>query len=272
MDANCRIKKYNRIMLRRIRLLIQYDGTAYMGWQVQPSGATIQGILQDNIFRITEEHVNVIAAGRTDAGVHAIGQVAAFDSLSRLHVSIMKKALNALLPPDVRVIDLMDAPQDFHPRYSALGKKYSYIIANMKDIPVFIRKYAWRISAPLDTEAMRAASVHLLGTHDFSSFRGSGCGAKNPVRTVHCLTLEKLPEAGFLFATLPGDFIRISIEADAFLRHMVRNIVGTLVETGKGKMSPERAKEILSSGDRRLAGPTAPAQGLFLEKVLYSAM
>lgn len=260
------------IMHRRIRLTLQYDGSEYSGWQIQPSGKTIQGLLQDNILKVTAEPVKVIAAGRTDAGVHAIEQIAAFDSRSELDLCTIKRALNAMLPSDIRITDIKEASLDFHPRYNALSKRYTYIIANMKDIPVFIRKYAWLMSIHLDIEAMRAALIHLTGTHDFSSFRGSGCGAKNPVRTVHNLELEELNGVGFLFVKLPGDFIRLSIEADAFLRHMVRNIVGTLVEVGKGKISPERLREILEAKDRRLSGPTAPANGLFLESIIYPAM
>jgi tRNA pseudouridine38-40 synthase len=143
------------------------------------------------------------------------------------------------------------------------------MIANMRDVPVFMDRYVWWITCPLDPEAMRAASTFLIGRHDFTSFRGSGCGAKNPVRTVHSLEVEKLCETSFLFTRFQGECIKIAVEADAFLRHMVRNMVGTLVEAGRGRLSPERVKVILESRDRRLAGPTAPARGLFLEKVSY---
>jgi len=255
--------------VRRIRLTLQYDGSAFQGWQVQLSDTTIQGLLQDCIFRLTGEGVKVIGAGRTDAGVHALEQVAAFDSGSGLHIDVIKRALNAMLPQDIRVMDAKDVEGDFHPRYGARSKCYVYMIANMRDIPVFIDRYVWWIACPLDLEAMRAASTFLIGRHDFTSFRGSGCGARNPVRTVHSLEVEKLCETSFLFATFQGECIKIAVEADAFLRHMVRNMVGTLVEAGRGRLSPERVKVILESRDRRLAGPTAPPRGLYLESVSY---
>ncbi len=256
-------------MARRVRLTLQYDGSGYGGWQVQPRVTTIQGCLQDCIFRLTGERVAVIGAGRTDAGVHAIEQVAAFDSGSGLHIDVIKRALNVMLPQGIRVMDAMDVGGDFHPRYNARAKRYAYVLANMREVPVFMDRYVWRITCPLDLEVMRAASLSLIGKHDFTSFRGSGCGAKNPVRTVRSLEVQKLSEAFFLAATFRGEFIKITVEADAFLRHMVRNMVGTLVEAGRGKLSPERMKGILESRDRRLAGPTAPAKGLFLEKVSY---
>ena len=255
--------------MRRIRLALQYDGSMFQGWQVQPSGTTIQGLLQDCIFRLTGERVKVIGAGRTDAGVHAIEQVAAFDSGSGLRIDVIKRALNAMLPQDIRVMDAKDVEGDFHPRYSARAKCYVYMLANMRDVPVFMDRYVWWITCPLDLEAMRAASASLIGRHDFTSFRGSGCGAKNPVRTVHSLEVEKFSEAAFLVTKFRGEFIKITVEADAFLRHMVRNMVGTLVEAGRGRLSSERVRVILESRDRRLAGPTAPAKGLFLEKVSY---
>jgi len=255
--------------MRRIRLTLQYDGSAYNGWQVQPSGSTIQGLLQDCIHRLTGERVKVIGAGRTDAGVHAIEQIAAFDSGSGLCTDVMKRALNALLPEDIRVAGVSEVGADFHPRYSAQSKRYVYLIANMTDVPVFLRGYVWWIRFPLDIAAMRTASASFLGSHDFSSFRGAGCGAKSPVRSVSCLEAERFREAAFLFTTFQGDFIRVSIEANAFLRHMVRNIVGTLVEVGRGKTEPPRVKAILEARERKAAGPTAPAGGLFLEKIIY---
>ena len=211
------------------------------------------------------------AAGRTDAGVHAIEQVASFDCSSKLQADVIRRALNALLPGEIRVMGARDAEPDFHPRYGARSKRYVYMIANMKDVPVFISRYVWQVSCPLDREAMVAAAAHMTGRHDFSAFRGTGCGAKNPVRTVLSFRMEEVAEMAFLFTRLPGAYIKLSVAADAFLRHMVRNMVGTLVEVGRGRLSPERVQGILESKDRRLAGPTAPARGLFLEKVCYEA-
>jgi tRNA pseudouridine38-40 synthase len=250
-------------------LTLQYDGSAFQGWQIQPSGITIQGVLQDCIFRLTGETVNVTGAGRTDAGVHALEQVASFDSATRLHADVIKRALNAMLPQDIRVVKADEAGRDFHPRYDARSKQYTYMIANMTDVPVFLGRYVWRITCPLDLEVMRSSAAALVGRHDFSSFRASGCGAAHPVRTVHNLEVERLAEAAFLFTGFSGDFIRVTVQADAFLRHMARNIVGTLVEAGRGRTSPERVRAILESKDRKQAGPTAPARGLFLAKVNY---
>jgi tRNA pseudouridine38-40 synthase len=255
-------------MQRRIKLSLQYDGSAYCGWQIQPSGTSIQGILQDRLYEITGEKVAVIGAGRTDAGVHAVEQIAAFDSHSSMDAGIIKRALNALLPQDIRVMEAIEAADNFHPRYNALSKRYFYIIANMRDIPVFIRKYVWQVTAWLNVAAMDMGASHLLGSHDFSSFRGSGCGAENPVRSVRRLDVVPISEIT-LFTGFQGSFIKIAVEADGFLRHMVRNIVGTLVEVGRGKIGQEKIEEILKSKDRRSAGPTAPPQGLFLEKVIY---
>ncbi len=249
-------------------MTLQYDGSAYNGWQIQPCGTTIQGILEGCLRRITNEKVSVIGAGRTDAGVHAVEQVAVFDSGSAMEAGVIKRALNALLPHDIKVMGAVEAPADFHPRYSAVSKRYFYIIANMRDVPVFIQKYVWQITAELDVKAMDKGASHLLGTHDFSSFRGAGCGAKQPVRTVRLLRVETLHEIE-LFTRFHGNFIKVAIEADGFLRHMVRNIVGTLVEVGRGKIGQEMIRDILASKDRRFAGPTAPPQGLFLEKAFY---
>jgi len=260
--------KYN-ISMRRIALRLQYDGSAYNGWQIQPSGITIQGLLEDRLYRLTGERVRVIGAGRTDAGVHAIEQVAAFDSSSPLDLTVMKRALNALLPRDVRVMGIDEVRGDFHPRYSALSKRYFYIIVEERDMPVFVQRYVWAVGRPLDLDAMRAAAMALEGSHDFSSFRGAGCGARNPVRHVYHIGLERLEEATFFSVRFPCRYIKLSIEANAFLRHMVRNIVGTLVEVGRGKIMPGAMRDILESRDRGLAGPTAPPQGLFLEGIIY---
>lgn len=259
----------SRAMLRRIKVTVQYDGSAYHGWQSQPSGMTIQGILQECVYQVTGERARVAGAGRTDAGVHAVEQVAAFDVRSSMDISVVKRALNALLPPDVRVMNIEEVTEDFHPRHSAKGKRYVYLIANMRDAPVFIRGYAWRVKEPLDLEAMRTASAHLLGRHDFSSFKAAGCASRHPLRTIRVIGIERLCEAPFVCRGLKGEFVRITVEADAFLRHMVRAIVGTLVEVGKRNLSPEMVGDILEKKDRRRAGPTAPPHGLFLEKIFY---
>jgi len=228
---------------------------------------TIQGILQEKIKDITGKETKVIGAARTDRGVHAIKQVAAFETAARLDADTLKHAINANLPCDIRVIDASDCPMDFHPRYSARSKTYFYIIA--KSHSVFLKRYSWYVPYDLDCDLMRQSAEYLLGAHDFSSFRASGCSAKNPIRTIVRIKVEELLAIEFMTFTLNTPIIKISIEANAFLRHMARNIVGTLVEAGKGRFSPSRVKEILELKDRRHSGPTAPPQGLFLEEIRY---
>lgn len=255
--------------MRNIRIDLQYDGTGYHGWQVQPDSVTIQGTLQATIKRITGEDVKVIGAGRTDAGVHALGQVAAFKTASSISHAVFKNALNALLPYDIRVMAACDEKEDFNPRFNAISKHYLYVISNSGIVSPFFFKYAWRLPQELDIEAMASALRFLEGTHDFSAFRASGCGAKNPERTITKVSIRKLCHLDFMTVRMEGRFIAISIQGDAFLRHMVRNIAGTVAEIGKGEMKPEDIKAILLSKDRKKAGPTAPAKGLFLEIVDY---
>ncbi|MFO0752659.1 MAG: tRNA pseudouridine(38-40) synthase TruA, partial [Thermodesulfovibrionales bacterium] len=251
--------------MRTLRITVQYDGTAYSGWQVQPNGTTLQEVLQKRLGEITGERLPVTGAGRTDAGVHALAQVAAFRTSSRLAPEVFKRALNARLPASVRVLDAAEAPEDFHPRFDAVRKAYFYLIAHSPLLSPFLHRYVWQVPAALDDEAMRRAAAPLTGTHDFSSFRASGCGAKTPERTVFSLSVERYSFLEFMTVQFRGEFLKVRIEGDAFLRHMVRNIVGTLVEAGKGKVQEERMREILLSRDRKCAGPTAPARGLFLE-------
>lgn len=255
--------------MRNIRLTIQYEGTNYSGWQAQPNETTIQGLLQEAIKKITGEDPKIIAAGRTDAGVHAIGQVAAFMTNSQLAADVIKTALNANLPEDIRITNASDTHTDFHPRYDAKSKVYFYIISNSHMVSPFLSRYVWRIPHKLDSKAMHQAIGLLEGRQDFSSFRASGCSAKTSTRTVLDTKVEKLEALDFMTVPLEGDFLRITIEADAFLRHMVRNIVGTVVEVGRSKFKAEHLRAIILSKDRKNAGPTAPAKGLFLERVNY---
>ncbi|MFA5354808.1 MAG: tRNA pseudouridine(38-40) synthase TruA [Thermodesulfovibrionales bacterium] len=266
--------------MRNIRLTLQYDGTNYHGWQTQPSKLrtqksevrkiiTLQQTIQDVIKKITGEEVNLIASGRTDAGVHAIAQTASFRTESALEPQVIERALNALLPPDIRITDAGEATPDFHPRYDARGKSYVYLLSTERTISPFLCRYVWRISADLDGEGMLSCLDHFTGRHDFTSFRASGCGAKTPVRTISSLTMERLREMVFLGFGIKGEFFRFRVEGDAFLRHMVRNIVGTIVDVGRGKLKPEAVKEILELKDRSRAGATAPARGLFMERVQY---
>ncbi len=255
--------------MRYIRLSIEYDGTDYHGWQSQKSGGTVQDVIKEKIQRITGEEVRLTGASRTDAGVHALDQVAVFGTDSSLKAEVIMRALNATLPPDIRIRHSGETNRDFHPRYQAIKKSYFYIISKGKQQSAFLHRYMWRVPATIDPDAIRKAASFLLGEHDFSSFRASGCGAKHPVRTVYTADIMKLGKIDFMTTSIEGDFLKIRIEANAFLRHMVRIIAGTLVEVGKGNMPVDTFERILQSRDRTIAGPTAPAKGLFLEKITY---
>lgn len=244
---------------KNIRLIVAYDGTRYHGWQRQKNAMTIQEVMEKQIRVMTGESVSLMASGRTDAGVHAFNQVCNFVARSTLPPHSLQKGLNSLLPDDIYVKDAAYVPMDFHSRYSAKSKIYEYRILNSDTPDIFDRNFLWQVRPPLDVEAIAACLSHLRGSHDFSSFRSSGSNNTDPVRTI--LTSEVHgPENARL---------RIVIEADGFLRHMVRNIVGTVVEAGLGKMGIQRFTEIISLKDRRLAGVKAPPQGLFLVEVRY---
>ncbi|MBI5057700.1 MAG: tRNA pseudouridine(38-40) synthase TruA [Nitrospirae bacterium] len=255
--------------MRHIKITVQYDGTNYSGWQVQKNGTAIQGLLEKAIYIITGERSRVNGAARTDAGVHALEQVAVFKTGSLLKPEVFLKALNGNLPRDIRVINAGECGHDFHPRYDAKNKTYSYIISRTGAYSVFLERYSWNMPYRLNCEAMSEAANYLVGEHDFACFRASGCSSKHPVRTIHNIEISDLPFVEFIGFKFDAPVIKISIQANAFLRHMVRNIAGTLVEIGLGKLSPARMKEILGSKDRGLAGPTARACGLFLEKIEY---
>lgn len=248
---------------------MEYDGTNYHGWQIQAGERTIQGILEDTIRRLTGEGVRVHGASRTDAGVHAFGQVAAFRTTSLLDTDTMRRALNALLPRDIRIREAAEAHETFHPRDDALSKRYFYIIATRNTRSAFTFNYAWTIPFLLDRSAMEEAALSLIGKHDFSAFMGSGSDVRETIREVYTLRVERLSTMPFMSLPIEGDYLKITVEANGFLRHMVRNIIGTLVEIGRKKRRPDTVKEILESRDRRNAGQTAPARGLFLEKILY---
>ena len=247
-------------MKRNIKIILEYDGTNYHGWQSQSGSgrATIQETLEQALKELTGEDVKTYASGRTDAGVHALGHVAHFRTESRIPSEAWAPALNHLLPEDIRVQSSEDVPDDFHARYSATGKIYRYVILNRRAPSALHRSRAWLIYRKLNLNAMRRAAGVLIGTHNFSAFRSSACGAKTPVRKLTGLTVVKR-----------GDFVEILLEADAFLMHMARNIVGTLADVGLGRYTVEAVKQMLLSCDRSKAGRTAPACGLYLVKVLY---
>ncbi len=245
--------------MRNIKLLIEYDGTNYQGWQVQPKGPTVQGVLEQKLSLITGETVHLIGSGRTDSGVHAFEQVANFKTKSQLDVRSVQKALNSLLPPDVVIQRAEEVEEDFHARKAAMGKVYEYRILNRDIRSAFRHGYAWHIPQKLDLEEMKKTTRFLIGEHDFSSFRSVGTPTRTAIRKI--IRAEwKRDRDGFL---------RFEIEATGFLKQMVRAIVGTLVEVGKGKIDSEGFQKILDSKDRKKAGPTAPAHGLFLKEVKY---
>ncbi len=245
---------------RNIKLVLEYDGTNYHGWQSQAGSknATIQETLEESIKVLSREEVKTYSSGRTDAGVHALGHVANFKTSSSIPPAAWAPALNTILPHDIRVITSQEVSSGFHARYSALGKTYKYRILNRRPPTALYRSYAWHIHVPLNISRMRRAAAFLLGTHDFSAFRGSGCNARTPVRTIKLLEIKKT-----------GDFIDLWVGADAFLQYMVRNIAGTLAEVGLGRFTPDDITRMLKSCDRTLAGRTAPPQGLYLVNVTY---
>ncbi len=250
-------------MMRNIKLTIEYDGSAYHGWQSQPNGITIQEALESTLARLTGQRPKVVGAGRTDAGVHAEGQVAHFKTESTRACSVLQRGLNALLPDDIVVAAAQEMPLDFHARFSARGKTYRYVILNRRHPSAFARDRCWHIPHPLDVGAMQAAARALLGRHDFSAFRASDCCAGHPHREIRRLEIERAD------GQKADEWIHCVVSADAFLKHMVRNIVGTLVDVGRGRWSPGRVAEILQGRDRTRAGQTAPGKGLFLVSVSY---
>jgi tRNA pseudouridine38-40 synthase len=241
----------------RYRLIIEYDGTDFHGWQIQPGARTVQATLEEGLVRLLGHPTRAAAAGRTDAGVHACGQVVCFESECEMSPTTLRRALNALTPVDLTVRSAEAVPDDFDPRRAARSRRYVYRIWNRREPSPFWRRYAWHVPWALDLEAMQCAAAQLVGEHDFSSFRASGCDAAHPIRTV---LLSEL--------TRRGDLLLYAIEANAFLRHMVRNIVGTLVDVGSARRRTDLAT-LLAARDRTMAAATAPALGLCLTDVRY---
>ncbi|MBW1917067.1 MAG: tRNA pseudouridine(38-40) synthase TruA [Deltaproteobacteria bacterium] len=245
--------------LRNIQLVLEYDGSRYHGWQRQKNALTIQEVLETCLGRLTGDDIRVIGSGRTDAGVHALGQVANFKTASQLPLAAFGAGLNSMLPPDIAVLTVQEVDPEFHARYAALAKTYEYRLLNRAVRSPLHRGYCWWVPMPLAASAIQQAMVELPGEHDFSAFQAGGSNIKNPVRRVWAASWEKAAE----------DWYKFRITANGFLRGMVRALVGTLVEIGRGKRPPEELSQILASRDRRRAGPTAPAQGLYLVQVIY---
>ena len=249
---------------RWLKLTVAYDGGAYAGWQIQPDKRTVQGVLEAALRQITQETLRVTAAGRTDAGVHALGQVVGLATETRLCNADLHRALNAVLPEDVAVLSVDDAAAGFHATHDATAKRYRYQIHNGRTPSVFDRHYSWHYPQPLDAAAMHAAGQALVGRHDFSSFETAGSERAHSIRTIHALTVVR--GAGDL-----TDRVTIEVAGDGFLYNMVRTIVGTLVEVGMGARGVDWPADVLADCDRRRAGQTAPPQGLFLVTVSYEA-
>ena len=245
--------------MTRWRLTVEYDGGGYVGWQRQDNGASIQQSIEEAVFRFCGETVRVYGAGRTDAGVHALGQVAHVDIERETPADTVRDALNAYLREEpIAILDAAAAPDDFDARRSARERVYLYRIANRRPHPAVDRGRVWHVTIPLDSDAMHAAAQRLVGTHDFTSFRASECQARSPVKTLDELTVERVA----------GE-IHVHARARSFLHHQVRNIVGTLERVGAGKWSAADVSEALGARDRAAAGPTAPPEGLYLVSVGY---
>ncbi len=247
--------------MKKYKLIIAYDGTEYSGWQFQPNAKSIQEVLEEKLEILTKARTPLYGAGRTDAGVHAMGQAAHFKVEAPVDTRLFRLSLNGLLPKDIRVMEVEEVPLDFHARYSSVNKIYHYHLNLGLVQDPFERAYSWNITNPLNMEALEKGASYLIGTHDFSAFANEatqGAAKKNPVRTLKRLSV--VPER---------IGARLEFEGESFLYKMVRNITGTLIEVAKGKRAPEEMKEILESRDRKRAGRAAPAKGLFLVRIDY---
>ena len=245
--------------MRHIRLLLEYDGTDLCGWQRQPNGPTVQQHVEEALAKLLAHEVTIVGASRTDAGVHARGQVASFRTERPIPLVGIRRGLNTLLPDAIAVRDAAEASDEFHPRFSATGKHYRYSILARADRSPRLRARAWHVAERLALPAMQQAADALVGEHDFSAFRAAGCTAATAMRRVDAIAITR---------TEP-DVLDIDVRGNAFLRQMVRIIAGTLVEVGLGKRTPAEVAEILASRDRTRAGQTAPAHGLELVAVRY---
>jgi tRNA pseudouridine38-40 synthase len=242
-----------------LRLLIEYDGTRYAGWQRQSAAPSIQAALEEAAGSLFQTPCRVVGAGRTDAGVHALGQVAHLAATSALSPARIREALNALLPPDIVVRDVSEAAPTFHARRDAILRIYRYVALARPRPSALLRGYAYHVADPFDLEAMRAAAAHLEGRHDFAAFRVTGTQVTSTTCALQALRVDRR-----------GDLLVFTVAADRFLRQMVRRIVGTLLRVGQGRLAPDAMPAILDSGDAQRSGPSAPPHGLYLVRVLYA--
>lgn len=248
----------DEIKRHKYKATIQYVGTRFAGWQIQKNRVTVQGVVRDALTRLAGAPVTVVGAGRTDSGVHALGQVAHFFFPDKESIPDLAKTINAILPWEIRVVRLQRVPLWFHAQKDAIRKHYAYRIYTGKVLPPFLYRQALHIPQKLDLKAMQEAAALLLGCHDFTGLAAASTSVKNKVRTIRRSTVSKR-----------GGHITYRVEAEGFLHHMVRNIVGTLLEVGQGKRPAADIISILDSKDRRIAGPTAPADGLYLVRIWY---
>ncbi len=248
-------------MDRHVRLVVEYDGSELGGWQRQANAPTVQAHLERALATLLQHEVSLLGASRTDAGVHALGQVASFRTARAIPLHGIRRGLNSLLPPSIAVTEAAEAADDFHPRFSASGKHYRYLVLNRADRSPRWARWAWHRAAPLDRDAMQAAAPGFLGRHDFAALRATGCQARTTVRRLTRVELGPMPGE--------PDLLAVDVEGDAFLRNMVRILVGTLLAVGEGRLAPAQIPEIIASRDRTRAGQTAPPQGLTLVAVRY---
>jgi tRNA pseudouridine38-40 synthase len=255
------------------KIVIAYDGTDFVGWQRQAAGTSIQGLIEDALRDLDGHEVAVAGAGRTDAGVHALGQVASFTLGRNVDAATVVRAVNARLPVDVRVLSAVEVAPTFHARFAARGKIYRYRIRTDGIVSPFERRYVWPFTGALDADAMTRAARLLEGTHDFAAFQAAGSESQSTERTIRSSRIQSLRisdcEFGIEYGSRIGRLITYDVEAEGFLRHMVRAIVGSLVEVGRGRRPADWIEEVLASRDRARGGPTAPPMGLFLVSVDY---
>ncbi|HSL60986.1 MAG TPA: tRNA pseudouridine(38-40) synthase TruA [Desulfotignum sp.] len=246
-------------MIQTFKLTIEYDGTGFSGWQRQPEKPTIQEALEKVLSRILNQPVTLAGSGRTDAGVHAWGQVASFRARTAMDPQVLKKGVNSLMKHPIVLTDCILVPEDFHAQYSAVSKEYHYHILNRIDPCAVGRNYVWHIHTPLDIDAMNVCCAMMCGAHDFKSFENKGSQRSSTLRTVFMARVDRQEQDRLVF----------KICASGFLKNMVRNLTGSLVDAGQKKISPRQFEQILAGRDRSLAGATAPAGGLFLKQVNY---
>lgn len=254
--------------MKNYKMSIQYDGTDYFGWQRQKKHRSVQATIEEALSKILKVETKIRGAGRTDAGVHALEQVATFRGELNISLENLKKALNSLLPPSIRVFHIEEVDSTFHPQYSAKRKSYVYYLCNHSLCSPFLMRYVWNLSWKLNLQDMQKATKHFIGRADFSAFSGS-TDVKDKVRTIFEISIEPTSKLNFLDMAFQGNFLKFRIEADGFLKYMARNIVGVLVEIGRGALEENAIIEAFRDGIRPTPLRTAPPQGLFLEKIYY---